>query len=73
MSESKTFEAKIKRIEEIVSSMESEDLSLEDSLKAFEEGVKLSRECQKSLDEVEQKVEKLLSVSETGELSTESL
>ncbi len=73
MSDQKTFEDKIKRIEDIVGSMESEDLSLEDSLKAFEEGVKLSRECQKSLDEVEQKVEKLLGVDPSGKPITEPM
>ena len=54
------FEKKLTRLEEIVGKMEGGDVSLEDSLKLFEEGVKLSRTCQKELEEAEQKVELLL-------------
>lgn len=54
------FEKKLSRIEEIVSLMEKGELSLEESLKAFEEGIKLSRECQTQLSEAEQKVQILL-------------
>lgn len=62
------FEAKINRLDEIVKSMESGDLPLEASLKLFEEGVKLSRQCQSELDAAEQKVEILLN---TENLQTE--
>jgi exodeoxyribonuclease VII small subunit len=65
------FEKKLNRLEEIVSKMESGDLSLDDSLKMFEEGVKLSRECNAQLADAEQKVKLLLSVDENGKAKTE--
>jgi exodeoxyribonuclease VII small subunit len=49
--------------------MEDGELSLEASLKAFEEGVKLTRECQQALQEAEQKVQVLL--EQNGELVAE--
>ena len=54
------FEDNLNRLEEIVRRMESGELSLEDSLKAFEEGIKLSRLCGKKLDEAERRIETLL-------------
>ncbi len=60
------FEKKLTRLEEIVEKMESGDLALDDSLKLFEEGVKLSRECNQQLDRAEQKVKILLDVDEDG-------
>jgi exodeoxyribonuclease VII small subunit len=65
------FEKKLARLEEIVGKMESGDLSLEDSLKFFEEGVKLSRECNAQLTQAEQKVSLLLSVDGKGQAVTE--
>lgn len=59
-----SFESKIQRLDEIVKSMETGELPLEESLKLFEEGVKLSRQCQSELEAAEQKVEILLN-SET--------
>ena len=56
----KKFEAALSRLEEIVSSLESGELSLEQSLKLFEEGVKLARVCNARLEEAERKVEVLL-------------
>ena len=61
------FEKKLTRLEEIVQKMESGEISLDDSLKLFEEGVKLSRECNKELNEAEQKVQKLVGVDANGE------
>lgn len=60
------FESKIARLESIVKSMEAGDLGLEESLKLFEEGVKISRDCQAELDAAEQKVEILVN-AETQE------
>lgn len=54
------FEEAIKRLEEIVHTMERGDLSLEESLKAFEEGIKLVRLCTRKLEEAERKVEMLI-------------
>lgn len=65
------FEKRLTRLEEIVTKMESGDLSLEDSLKFFEEGVKLSRECNTQLTQAEQKVKVLLSVDNSGKAATE--
>ena len=60
------FEKKLSRLEEIVQKMEKGDLALEDSLKLFEEGVKLSRECHSRLNEAESKVKLLMSVGADG-------
>jgi exodeoxyribonuclease VII small subunit len=65
------FEKKLTRLEEIVAKMESGDLSLEDSLKSFEEGVRLSRECNTQLSQAEQKVKLLLTVDASGNAVTE--
>ena len=54
------FEASLKKLEGLVDQMESGELSLEASLKIFEEGIKLTRECEKALKEVEQKVSLLM-------------
>ncbi len=56
----KKFEASLARLEEIVKKLEKGDLPLEQSLKLFEEGVKLARACNKRLEEAERKVEILL-------------
>ena len=56
----KSFEASLKDLERIVEKLEAGDLPLESSLQLFEEGVQLSRQCQKRLDEAERKVEVLL-------------
>jgi len=56
----KKFEASLKRLEEIVAELESGELGLEQSLKLFEEGVKLARICNARLEEAERKVEVLL-------------
>jgi exodeoxyribonuclease VII small subunit len=61
---SQDFESAIKRLEEIVSQLESGDLQLEKSLELFEEGIKLSRFCHSKLDEAERKVEILLKDAE---------
>jgi len=54
------FEEALKKLEELVKKMESGDLALEDSLKAFEEGIRLIRFCTGKLDEAERRVEILL-------------
>lgn len=60
------FESKLNRLEEIVQKMEKGDLALDDSLKLFEEGVRLSRECQQRLNEAEEKVKKLVGFDPEG-------
>ena len=54
------FEHSLARLEEVVRRLESPQLSLDEAMKFFEEGVALSRECQKQLEEAEGKVEILL-------------
>ena len=55
-----TFEAAMNRLESIVHELESGDLNLDDALKKFQEGVKLSKFCSNKLDETEKKVSILL-------------
>ena len=54
------FEKALGELEELVSKMESGELNLDQSLSAFEAGIKLTRECQAALDKAEQKVQLLL-------------
>ncbi len=51
------FEETLQELETLVEKMEQGELSLEESLKAFERGIELTHTCQKALDEAEQKVE----------------
>lgn len=55
-----TFENSLSALEKIVRRLEEGDLSLEESLKLFEDGVKLSRECQERLNQAERRIEVLL-------------
>ncbi len=55
-----TFEEGMKRLDDIVRKMEDLELGLDESLRLFEEGVRLSRACSKRLDEAEHKIERLL-------------
>jgi exodeoxyribonuclease VII small subunit len=65
----KKFEKAMERLEEIVENLEAGELSLEDSLKVFEEGMKLVRFCSHKLEEAEKKVSLL--VRESGEKYTQ--
>lgn len=56
----KTFESSLAELESIVAQLESGDLPLEESLKLFEVGVKLSRECRERLGEAERRIEVLM-------------
>lgn len=60
MKETKTFEKSVQELDNIVTQMESGELSLDESLKLFEKGVKLTRSCQKTLADAEIKIEKLM-------------
>ena len=62
------FEEALEKLEEIVRRMEGGEMTLEESLRAFEEGIKLSRLCAKKLDEADRRVELLL--REGGDLVT---
>ena len=68
-SDTPDFETAIQELEEIVESMENDQLTLDESLKQFERGVELSRICQTNLKKAEQKVEQL--VKKHGEMVIE--
>lgn len=57
---SPSFENALTELEQLVARLERGDISLEDSLLAFERGVNLTRTCQKALQEAEQKVQILI-------------
>lgn len=62
----KTFEASMGRLEEIVRALESGSATLEESLALYEEGIALVRTCSAKLDDAEKKI-KLLNVTEENE------
>ncbi len=61
-----SFEDSMKRLEEVVGKLEGEEVSLEESLKLFEQGVKLMRTCHLRLSEVEEKVQTLVTDEKEG-------
>ena len=63
----KGLEQSLKALEALVERLESGDLPLEEALKEFEQGVKLTRACQAILKDAEQKVEILLKKTESAE------
>ena len=67
-----SFESAMGQLETLVSKMESGDLSLEESLKAFEKGVTLTRFCQDQLKKAELKVQELNSKGEFIEIDQEN-
>jgi exodeoxyribonuclease VII small subunit len=58
--QSRTFEASLEALEQIVRELEQGDLPLEKSLDLFEKGIRLSRECQERLSQAERRIEVLL-------------
>lgn len=56
----KSFEASLEALEEIVHQLEDGDLPLEKSLELFEDGIRLSRQCQERLNQAERRIEILL-------------
>lgn len=65
------FEQSLKALESLVQQMEQGDLTLQQSLEAFEEGVKLTRACQQQLETAEQRVQLLM--EKNGEISAQPL
>ena len=65
-----TFEQALKRLEEIVEALETDDLDLDKSLQFFEEGVLLSRHCTQQLQAAEKRIDILLTKAD-GTLTTE--
>ena len=62
------FESSLKELELIVERLEDENINLEDSVKSFEEGISLVKECQKQLEEAELKIKKLLDDGTSSEI-----
>lgn len=59
-----TFEASMARLEQIVRAMERGDVALEESLKLFQEGTELVRNCQKLLDEAQLQIKKIMAAED---------
>ena len=68
MDKKQNFESNLKKLEEVVKALEGNDVSLEDMLSLFEQGIRLTKECTTALDEAEQKISILMKNRETGEL-----
>ena len=71
-SSPESFESAMEQLETLVSKMESGDLSLEESLEAFEKGVHLTRFCQDQLQKAELKIQELNSKGEIIEIDQEN-
>ena len=62
--QNKTFEESMGRLEQIVRAMEQGNVPLEESLKLFQEGTELVRNCQKLLDEAQMQVKKIMTAAD---------
>lgn len=69
MTKKQSFESAMKRLEEIVAELEQGNLPLEESLKIYQEGVKLTKYCSQILDDTEKKIKML--VKEEGSFKLE--
>lgn len=69
-TQSPSFEEAYQKLQSLVSQMEKGDLSLEQSLKAFEEGVSMTKVCQEALSAADLKVEQLMKISNEGKVET---
>lgn len=58
------FESNLERLKEIVNTLDDNEITLDDSLKLFEEGIKLYRKCNDTIDKAEQKITILLEENE---------
>ena len=65
------FETSLKKLEKIVSDLENGDLPLEESIRTFEDGVKLTKHCQNLLSKAELKIQKLVE-SKDGSIDLET-
>ena len=66
MSDKKTFESNMKRLEEIVSSLESEDIELNKAMKLFEEGLNLVEKCDTELKKFDETINQIIMKHEKG-------
>ncbi|MBP5357610.1 MAG: exodeoxyribonuclease VII small subunit [Treponema sp.] len=60
----KTFEDNLQRLEELTSAIKQSDISLEDALKTFEEGITLAKKMEKDIDEMEGKIQILMNAKD---------
>ncbi len=66
-----SFEEDLKKLEEVVSKLDT-DLTLDESIKVFEEGIKLSKKCSDKLQHAEKKINVLLEDKSSGEMKEET-
>ena len=69
--ENQNFEASMARLEQIVSAMERGDVALEESLKLFQEGTELVRNCQKLLDNAQLQIKKVMAAEDGSPVEEE--
>lgn len=69
--ENQTFEASMARMEQIVRAMERGDVALEESLKLFQEGTELVRNCQKLLDDAQLQIKKIMTAPDGSPVEEE--
>ena len=69
--ENQTFEASLARLEQIVRAMERGDVALEESLKLFQEGTELVRNCQKLLDDAQLQIKKIMTAPDGSPVEEE--
>lgn len=69
--ENQTFEASMARLEQIVRAMERGDVALEESLKLFQEGTELVRNCQKLLDDAQLQIKKVMTAEDGSPVEEE--
>ena len=67
MAAKDNFESNLKELENVVKSLESTDVSLDEMLQLFEKGISLTKKCTAALDNAEQTVTILMNNRETGE------
>lgn len=60
MSQTQTFEKNLELLTDVIQKMEQQDVGLEDSLKLYEQGIQLTRKCQKIIDDAEKKIAQLM-------------
>ena len=71
MAAKDNFESNLKELENVVKSLESTDVSLDEMLQLFEKGISLTKKCTSALDNAEQKITILMNNRETGESEEE--
>lgn len=69
--QNQTFEASMTRLEQIVRTMERGDVALEESLKLFQEGTELIRNCQKLLDDAQFQIKKIMTAPDGSPVEEE--